>query len=40
MLRTVTYQNLPSWQEAGVSERLQKGILEERKKAIHILLWV
>ena len=48
MLRTVTYQDLPSWEigfeqglksgvEEGIQKGIQKGKLEERKNAIKIL---
>ena len=40
MLRTTTYQDLPSYEigfEQGIEKGLQKGIQEERKKTIYIL---
>ena len=40
MLRSVTYQDLPSWEigfEEGIQEGIQKGKFEERKNAIKIL---
>ena len=44
MLRTTTYQDLPSYEigfeqgiEKGIEKGLQKGIQEERKKTIYIL---